>query len=144
MASSVTDVANPQQGGKKDKDKANKDAMGLVEVNAFVSTLTGRVEDMEKHIEELESEVDMDELREEMQSAMTSIIVDLKDEIRAFRASETTNESELEACKAELEAHKAKVANYKAVVDAHKARIEVLEAQLKLCIAAVTNGGGPI
>ena len=70
MASSVTDV-NPQQGGKKGKDKANKDVMGLVEerlgeVNAFMSTLTGRVEDMEKCIEELESEVEMDELRGEM------------------------------------------------------------------------------
>ena len=60
MASSVTDAANPQQGGKKGKDKANKDVVGLVEerlreVNAFVSTLMGRVEDMEKLIEEVES-----------------------------------------------------------------------------------------
>jgi len=71
IASSVTDAANPQQGGKKGKDKTNKDVMGLVkerleETNASMSTLTGRVEDMEKCIEELESEVEMDELRGEM------------------------------------------------------------------------------
>jgi len=65
MASSVINAVNPQQGGKKGKGKANKDMMGLMEerldeVNSSMSSLTGRIEDMEKRIEELEFKVDMD------------------------------------------------------------------------------------
>jgi len=71
MGSSVTDATNLQQEGQKRKDKTNKDVMGLLkerlrEVNASISTLTGRVEDIEKRIKKLESEVGMDELRREM------------------------------------------------------------------------------
>jgi len=67
MASSITEVGNPQQGGKKGKDK-NKDLAFLVddkltEVNNSIITLTGRVDEMEKRIEELESEGDLEELR---------------------------------------------------------------------------------
>jgi len=50
MASSVID-ANRQQAGKKGKDK-NKDVMGLVdeklaEINNTMSTLTGKMDDMD-------------------------------------------------------------------------------------------------
>jgi len=70
MASSVTEVSNPQQGGKKGKDK-NKDLPVLVddklaEVNDSIITLMGRVNEMEKRIEELKSEGDLGELRGEM------------------------------------------------------------------------------
>jgi len=70
MVSSVTN-ANPQQGGKKSKDKT-KDLMVLVEdrlaeFTNSMSALTGRVEDMDKYIEELEIIGDWDELHGEMQ-----------------------------------------------------------------------------
>jgi len=42
---------------------------------------------------------------------MTSISINLREEIRALLASETAKESEFQAYKAELEAHKAEVAN---------------------------------
>jgi len=66
MASSATGVIdddNPQQGGKKGRDK-NKDVMTfvderLVEINTTMSALTGKVDDMDKRIEELESEGDV-------------------------------------------------------------------------------------
>jgi len=59
MASSVTDADNLQQ-GKKSKHK-NKELSVLVDdrltqINDSIITLTGRVDEMEKHIEELESE----------------------------------------------------------------------------------------
>ena len=58
MASSVTDAGNPK-GGKKGKNK-NKNLAILVDktltvINNFMVTLTGRVDDMEKQLEELES-----------------------------------------------------------------------------------------
>ena len=66
MASSVTAVGNPQLTGKKGKDK-NKDMMvlmddGLMGFNSTMSTLTDKVEDMDKQIEELESVRDIEEL----------------------------------------------------------------------------------
>jgi len=66
MALSVTDANNPQQGGKKSKDK-NKDLSvlvdeNLVEINHSMSDLTGRVDDVEKRIEELKSMGDFEEL----------------------------------------------------------------------------------
>ena len=71
MTSSVTN-ADHQQGGKKGKDKT-KDMMVLVEdrlagFTKTMSTLTGRVEDMDKHIEKLEFVGDIEELRGEMQA----------------------------------------------------------------------------
>ena len=80
MGSSVIDVANPQQGGRKGKNKANKVVAGLVnerleKVHASMSTLMGGVEDMEKCIEELSFVVDTDELRWGMQSVMTSFLL---------------------------------------------------------------------
>ena len=92
MASSMTDVGNPQQGGKKGKDK-NKDLAILVddklaEVNDFIITLTGRVDEMEKRIEELKSEGDLEELCGEMQVAINSVVADVNKEVQALRASE--------------------------------------------------------
>jgi len=81
MASSVTEVGNLQQGGKKGKDK-NKDLAVLVndklaEVNDSIITLTGRVDEIKKRIEELDSEGDLEELRGEMQVAVNSVVADV-------------------------------------------------------------------
>ena len=131
MASSVTEVGNPQQGGKKGKDK-NKDLAVLVddkvaEVNDSIITLTGRVDEMEKHIEEFESDGDLEELRGEIQVAVNSIVADVNKEVQAFQASEATQGEELKACRVKIEAY--------------KTRVEALEAQLKVYMAAVANMG---
>lgn len=80
--------ANLQQGGKKGKDK-NKDVMGLVEellaeINNTMSPLMGRVDAIDRRIKKLKSKRDMEELRGEMQMAMTSVVADFKKEIQAF------------------------------------------------------------
>ena len=85
MALSVTEVSNPQQGGKKGNDK-NKDLAVLVndklaKVNNSIATLTGRVGEMKKRIEELESEGDLEEFCEEMQVAVNSIVPDVNKEV---------------------------------------------------------------
>jgi len=125
----MTDAGNPQQGGKKGKDK-NKDLAVLVddklaEVNNSIITLTGRVDEMETRIKELESEGDLEELRGEMQVAMNSIVIDVNGEIQALRASKAAQEEELKVCRVEVESYKKKV--------------EALEAQLRVCMAAVAN-----
>ena len=125
----MTDGGNPQQGGKKGKDK-NKDLAVLVddklaEVNNSIITLTGRVDEMETRIKELESEGDLEELRGEMQVAVNSVVADVNKEILALRASKVAQEEELKACRAEVESYKAK--------------IEALEAQLRVCMAVVAN-----
>jgi soluble cytochrome b562 len=99
MASSVTDAGNPQQGGKKNKEKKELASLvddKLAEINHSVSTLTGRVEDVEKRIEELESTGDMEEFCLEMQEAVKSLASNVDDEVRALR------DGELQACKAEI------------------------------------------
>jgi len=88
MALSVTDT-NPQQGGRKGKDKT-KYVMVLVEdrlaeFTNTMSALTSRVEDRDKPIEELQSTGDMDELREEMQAAVSSVVANFKKELQAFK-----------------------------------------------------------
>ena len=64
MALSMIDAGNPQQGGKKGKDKSKELEVlvddKLVEVNNSIVTLTGRVDEMETRIKELESEGDLD------------------------------------------------------------------------------------
>ena len=84
MASSVTD-ANPQQGGKKGKDK-NKEVVALVderlaEITNSMSTLTERVGDMDRRLEELESGEDMEGLRGEVKAAMTTVGDEFKREL---------------------------------------------------------------
>ena len=116
MASSVTD-ANPQQGGKKGKDK-NKDVVALVdeklaEINSSMSALTERVDDMDRRLEELESEGDMEGLCGEVKAAMISVGDEFRKELHALQASKAFKDDELkvevEACKAEVEACKATV-----------------------------------
>jgi len=129
MTSSMTDAGNPQQGGKKDKDK-NKDLAVLVddklaEVNNSIVTLMGRVDEIETRIKELESEGDLEELRGKMQIAVNSVVANVNGEIQALRTSKAAQEEELRACRAEVESYKAKV--------------EALEAQLKVCMAVVAN-----
>jgi len=133
MASNATNADNPQWGGKKGKDK-NKDLSVLVvdkltEINHSMSDLMGRVDDMEKCIEDLESTGDLKEFRMEMQKVVKSLASNVNEEVQTLWASK---EAKLQACRAELAA-------YKDEVDAHKARIEALEDQLKLCMTAMTN-----
>jgi len=68
------DAGNPQQGGKEYKDN-NRELSILVddrlaEINDSIVTLTGRVDEMEKRIEELKFEGDVEELCREMQAAV--------------------------------------------------------------------------
>ena len=84
MALSVTDVGNPQ-GGKKSNDK-NKDSAVLVdewlaEITNAMATLMGRVDDMEKHLEELGSMGDFEELRGKVQVVVNSMVADVNEEI---------------------------------------------------------------
>ena len=86
----------------------------------------GRVDDMEKRIEELTGKGDFKELCREMQEAMKSLASNVNEEVRALR------DGELQACKA-------KVVACKSEIEAYKARVEALETQLKLCMAVVAN-----
>ena len=61
-----------------------------------------------------------------MQAAVNSLVADVNKEVEALRASEATQEEELKAYMAEVEAYKTRVA---------------LEAQLKVCMAAMANIG---
>jgi len=122
VVSSVTNAGNPQQGGKKDKDK-NKDIMvlveeSLIEINAIMSILTGRVEDMDKRIKELESKGDKEEPREEMRAVVNSVVVDVLIRIQILRASKATEHAKLQAFRPEIEVY--------------KVRVEALEAQIKV------------
>jgi len=103
MTSSMTDADNPQQGGKKGKNK-NKDLAVLADdklakVNDSIITLTGRVDEMETHIKELESKGDLEELRGEMQLEINSVVADVNGEIQALRASKAAQEKELKDCR---------------------------------------------
>ena len=55
-----------------------------MEFNTTMSTVTARVEDMDKSTEELQSEGDMEELRGETQVAVNSVVADFKREIQAL------------------------------------------------------------
>ena len=76
----------------------------FVEFNTTMSTLMGRVEDIDNHIEELKSMGDMEELRGEMETAMSSMVPNINKEIRSFQASEAANDGKLHAFKAEVKA----------------------------------------
>ena len=98
MASSVTDAGNPQQGGKKGKDK-NKDLSVFVDsklakINHSMSDLMGRVDDMEKRIEELKSTMNFEEFHADMQEVVKSLASNADEEVQALR------DGELQACKA--------------------------------------------
>ena len=88
MASSVTDTGNPQQAGKKGKDK-NKGLSvlvddKLVEIKHSMSNLTGRVDDIEKRIKKLESTRDLEEFRAEMQEAVKFLASNVNEEVQAL------------------------------------------------------------
>jgi len=130
MASSVTDAGNPQ-GGKKSKDK-NKNLVVLVderlaEITDSTATLTGRMDDIEKHLEELESTEDFEEIHGEVRAAINSIVVNVNQEVQTLRASKAAKEEEFKDCRAQVEAS--------------KSRVEASEAQLKVRMAAVANMG---
>ena len=69
---------------------------------------------MERRIEELESEGDLEELRGEMQAAVNSVVADVNKEVQALRASEAAQGKELKSCRAEIEAYKIRVEALKA------------------------------
>jgi len=99
MALSVTDVGNPQQGGKQGKDK-NKDLVvlvykRLVEINNCMPTLTGRVGDMEKNLEKLKSMGAFRELHGEVQVSVNSMMADVNKEIQALKASEAIKDAKI-------------------------------------------------
>ena len=103
-------LATPNKVAKKGKDK-NKDLMVLVyerltEIDNSIATLTGRVDDLEKHLEELESMGDFEELHGEVQVAVNSVVVNVNKEVQAFRVSEATQKEELKTCRAKVEACK--------------------------------------
>ena len=83
---------NPQQGGKKSKDKNRELSVfvddRLAEINDSIVILTGRVDEMEKRIKELESEGDVEELRGEMQVAVNSMAANVTKDFQALRASQ--------------------------------------------------------
>jgi len=81
----------------------------LTEINKSVATLTGSVDDMEKHLEELESMGDFKELCGEVQVAVYSVVADINKEVQALSASEAAYDEELKACRAEVEAYKTRV-----------------------------------
>ena len=70
-----------EQGGKNGIDK-NKDLSvfadkRLDEINNSMSTLTSRVDDIDKRLEELESMEDFEEFHGEVQVAMNSVVVNV-------------------------------------------------------------------
>ena len=69
----------------------------LVESTNTMSALTGRVEDTDKCINKLESIGNLDELRGETQTAMSSMVAIINREIQALRASEAAKGGELQA-----------------------------------------------
>ena len=90
MTSSMTNTGN-LQGGKQSKDK-KKDLAALVdegfaEITNSMATLTGKVNDTENHLEELESTWDFRELRREVQGAINFVVVNVNQEVQALRAS---------------------------------------------------------
>ena len=56
----------------------------LTEINNFMSTLMGRVNDMDTHVEELESIGDFNELHEEIQVVVNSVLAGVNKEIQAL------------------------------------------------------------
>jgi len=85
----------------------------LAEITNSMSTLTERVDDMDRRLEELESGGDMEGLRGEVKAAIIIVGDEFKRELQALQASESAKDDELkaevEACKAEVEACKAEV-----------------------------------
>ena len=80
----MTNAGNTQ-GGKKSKDK-NKDLAVLVDerlakITSSMATLTSRVDDMEKHLEKLESIRDFEELRGEVQVVINSMLANVNQEV---------------------------------------------------------------
>ena len=53
----------------------------LAKFNTTVSTLMGRVKDIDKRIQELGSMQNMEQLRGELQATMNSVVVDFNNEI---------------------------------------------------------------
>jgi len=53
----------------------------LTNINNFMATLIGRVDDIEKHLQELESMGDFEELRGKVQVVVNSMVADVNEEI---------------------------------------------------------------
>jgi len=124
MSSASETFTGNQQGRKNDKEK-NKDLSILVnerlaEINNSMTTLMGRVDDMDKLLKEFESMGDFEELCGDEQVAVNSVVADVNKESQALKASEAAKDAKIQA---------------------HEARIKALETQLKVCMATVANMG---
>ena len=69
----------------------------LTNINNFMATLIGRVDDMEKHLQELESMGDFEELRGKVQVVVNSMVADVNEEIQALKASEAAKDAKIQA-----------------------------------------------
>jgi len=56
----------------------------LAKINNSMATLTGRVDDMEKHIEKLESMGDFEEFRGEVQAAANFIVANVTKKVQGL------------------------------------------------------------
>ena len=92
----------------------------LTEINKSMTTLTGRVDDMNKFLKEMESMGDFKLLRGEVQAKVKSMVANVNNEIEALKASEAAKDAKIQA---------------------HEARMEALEAQLKVYMAVGANMG---
>jgi len=124
MSSASEAFTGNEQGGKKGKDK-NKDLSVLVDnrlakINNSMTTLMGRVDDMDKRLKELEFMRDFEELRGEVQVAVNFTVANVNKEIQALKASKAAKDAKIQV---------------------YEARIKALEAQLKVCMAMVANMG---
>jgi len=94
-----TSTSNPQQGAKKGKDK-NKDLSVLVdgrlaEINNYMATLMGRLDNMDRRLEELESMGDFEELPGEVQTAVNFLMADANKEIQALKAFKAAKDARI-------------------------------------------------
>jgi len=74
----------------------------LIEINNSKATLVGRVDDIEKCLEELGSMRDFKELRGEVQAVVNSVVADVNKKIQALKASEAAKDAKIYAYEAGL------------------------------------------
>ena len=69
----------------------------LAELNNSMATLTGRVDDMDKCLEEFESMRDFEDLRGEVQAVVNSMVTDVNKEVQALKAPEVFKNAKIHA-----------------------------------------------
>jgi len=68
--------------GDKNKDLPVFVDEGLAKINNFMATLTSRVDDIDKCLEELESMVVFEELRRKVQGVVNSVVTDVNKDVK--------------------------------------------------------------